>query len=413
MKLAFWLTDINKNIDIDKIGLGNPGIGGTSFLILLVAYELNKRQEVDVTLYTSNQITSSLTLRVVNVKNVEDAVTAALNDKQDIFVHTQGQVSESFYKMVSFTELNCITWVHNYLSHDEYKLIVSCPNVKRVIFVGQQLYDHYVDDRILVKSSFIFNCIPDANICKKEEDRSAVVYCGALIPQKGFLVLAKAWKQVYRCCPGTKLYVLGGGLYGEDNTQFKKSYLKHVSEPEGHVLSSVLFEGTINQNKEYYYRQCAVGVANPSGKTETFCLSAVEFEQQGIPVVTYNGFGLLDTVQNGVTGFRIRGHKKLAKKIIRLIEDKALNIQMGNQGQSFTNENFNTQKIIPQWIQACKSVLENQDPEFVFSYKNYWNDLKWLRYCNYQLRKVMPFMPSVNAIEIHAKYFLKKWLKRK
>ena len=154
-------------------------------------------------------------------------------------------------------------------------------------------------------------------------------------------------------------------------------------------------------------------MANPSGKTETFCLSAVEFEQQGIPVVTYNGFGLLDTVQNGVTGFRIRGHKKLAKKIIRLIEDKALNIQMGNQGQSFTNENFNTQKIIPQWIQACKSVLENQDPEFVFSYKNYWNDLKWLRYCNYQLRKVMPFMPSVNAIEIHAKYFLKKWLKRK
>ena len=56
MKVCFWIKCTNKPLNIDQVEKGNPGIGGTEYLILLVAYEIQKRlEDIQVTLYTNNK----------------------------------------------------------------------------------------------------------------------------------------------------------------------------------------------------------------------------------------------------------------------------------------------------------------------------------------------------------------------
>lgn len=125
--------------------------------------------------------------------------------------------------------------------------------------------------------------------------------------------MAKAWKNILKAVPDAELYVLGGGLYGneKDLSAYQDYCNCFLKDSDGNLMSSVKYMGTMGNEKEEFYNSIRVGVSNPTGKTETFCLSAVEFQAHGIPVVTYNGYGLIDTVDDKKTGYRIKGQKHL------------------------------------------------------------------------------------------------------
>ncbi len=409
MKVCFWIKCTNKPLNIDQVEKGNPGIGGTEYLILLVAYEIQKRlEDIQVTLYTNNKNLEGASLVIKYTEKADSMVIAAVNDEQDILVFTQGNVDDQFYDTINKTNLKAIAWVHNYLTYNDYNKIVKSMNIKKVVFVGQQLYDHYIDDKIIEKSLYIFNCVPELEPCKRENDANSVVFCGGLIHQKGFWLLAKSWKKIVHSCPDAHLYVLGGGLYKDVN---EEKYIKYVTDNQGKVLDSVSFEGLIGADRKKYYEQCAVGVANPTGKTETFCLSAVEFEQQGIPVVTYNGYGLLDTVKEGLSGYRIRGWRKLSQKVIELLKNGEKNKIMGENGIKYVKEHFTVELIVPEWDKLFKIVNKNDVVQNMFSYKNYWDDFKWLRYINWKFQQALHLRwCSIQYFQISVKYFLKKVL---
>lgn len=66
-------------------------------------------------------------------------------------------------------------------------------------------------------------------------DTKKVVYSGALIKQKGFHILAKAWKNILKAVPDAELYVLGGGLYGmtyKEDVEAVKDSFKNMFEKE-------------------------------------------------------------------------------------------------------------------------------------------------------------------------------------
>lgn len=54
MKVAFYLGDnIGPAIDASSIERGNPGVGGTQYVMLLVAHYLNKKEEIDISVLSS------------------------------------------------------------------------------------------------------------------------------------------------------------------------------------------------------------------------------------------------------------------------------------------------------------------------------------------------------------------------
>ena len=60
-------------------------------------------------------------------------------------------------------------------------------------------------------------------------------------------------------------------------------------------MPSVHFHGVMGEEKKELIARTSVGVANPSGRTETFGISAIDFSSRGVPVVTIasGGFWIL------------------------------------------------------------------------------------------------------------------------
>lgn len=410
-RIAFWIKNLKKGINIDECVLGNPGIGGTQFEILYVATNLKLLYpEMEITLYSNIQEISSQILSVSIVQNYDD-LFFRISGNSEILVFTNPDVDAEFYRLLEEKQIPCVAWIHNYLKYDEYKAIKNSMSIKNIVFVSQQLYDHYVDSAIIDRSTYIFNCITAPRLKREDDYCNKVVFTGAFIRQKGFHVLAKAWKGIVKECPDAQLFVLGGGLYGTSEEQ--KKYLEYCNSflrgENGALLPSVHYMGTMGNEKEDLYKDTAVGVANPTGKTETFCLSAVEFEAHGIPVVTYNGLGLLDTVKNGRTGICVRSVGECRDAIIKLLRDKELNNKLGREASTFAIEHFSAKYIIPKWFDFFANEFGNKTPD-VFSYKNYHDDLKWLRFLNSCCKKILGIKGgvSIQGIVTLTKYCIKK-----
>ena len=106
MKVCFWIKCTNKPLNIDQVEKGNPGIGGTEYLILLVAYEIQKRlEDIQVTLYTNNKNLEGASLVIKYTEKADSMVIAAVNDEQDILVFTQGNVDDQFYDTINKTNI--------------------------------------------------------------------------------------------------------------------------------------------------------------------------------------------------------------------------------------------------------------------------------------------------------------------
>lgn len=416
MKVGVWLKKANITYSIDEIEKGNPGIGGTLFEIAFVSLLLKKTYpELDISIFTNDKNLNSSIIPIIYINNELEIFDDKYKSDVDIVLFAQNEVNNDLYLKLSTSFVRAIVWVHNFLTLNEYRQIMDCENIKRVVFVGQQHYDYYVDDPIIYKSTFIYNCMPYTEILKRDNNLKGVLYNGALIEQKGFGVLAKAWKQIIKSIPDAHLYVFGGGMYGKENKKFTDYYMSFLKENDGSIMKSVSFEGTVRQDKEKYYKKISVGVANPSGKTETFCLSAVEFELQGIPVVTYDGLGLLDTVEDNYTGLRVKGSRKLAKSIIFLLDNMDKNIEIGKNGHIFASENFYPNLIIPCWYNLFYDIYNDIPAKFLFSKYNLKYNFKWLKFTNYLLQtKVFKKNKiSIQYIHLNVKQGIKKILSKK
>ena len=418
MKVNFWIKNAGAKYDLSQTEQGNPGIGGTQYELSLVSYLLNKMcDDISVVVYTDNIGLSSKDVQISYVDNYSKMLHA-INHTGEILVFAQTYVDQEFYQELSETSIYAVVWVHNYLTYLEYKNINVTRNVKKIVFVGQQLYDHYIDTPLIKKSTVIYNCIPKYDEIKnnKDFDNPSIIFNGALIRQKGFHVLAKAWNRILSECPNAQLYVMGGNLYGNkaEVHDYIEKCCKYLRDKNGELLESVHFLGALGNEKEKYYENAVVGVSNPTGQTETFCLSAVEFEAHKIPVVTYNGYGLLDTVLDGKTGIRIKTASQLSEAIVQLIKNKKLNEKMGTAGRKFVNSTFTPEIIIPKWHWLLTEGIQ-YELKSEFSFKNLADNYKWLYYFNSRLQKSFGIMQkiSIHGISIWFKFKLKQILFRR
>ena len=398
--VSFWIKSNGKKYNLDDAEVGNPGIGGTQFELAIIPYMLSKMyNSYDINIYTDNLALESKELKIHYVNNFLEVIDE-VSKTESILVFAHGQTDSLFYEYLNQTNIKAIGWVHNYLTFPHYIWLKESKNVKKIVFVGRQLYDHYIDTSLIEKATYIYNCIPNYKTIKRKIDKEhpKVIFIGALIKQKGFHVLAKAWKKILDECPTAQLYIMGEGLYGDEKVtnRYIKYCKKFLVDNKGNLLESVHFLGTLGTEKQIYYEMASVGVANPIGKTETFCLSAVEFEAHEIPVVTFDGFGLLDTVVNGETGIRVRGVDELAKAIIRLIQDMEFNKVLGENGRNFVCSLFTPEHVIPKWHWLITEGLYLEEMPDEFSYAHYMDDWKWLRYLNNRIQKMFHLKRKVS-----------------
>lgn len=425
MKIAIFIDNMKiPEVDCRDLTKGNPGIGGTEYTILFLA-QMYKQYfpENEVVLLAKRQAKLPT---VDSVEIVEDAVGAirkAAGLRADILLISaveQGQpLSEKCFRLIDELQIKTIVWGHNFYLSDFCRRVSRSKYVKANVFVGRQQYDRYIDHKIVKKSTYIYNMYPEVQECTREHMSNHVVtYVGSLVPMKGFHLLAKAWKQVLEKVPDAELMVIGSGkLYGRGNElgrfgiaaeEYENQFMKDLLDEDGNILASVHFLGVMGSEKKDVILNTAVGVPNPSGRTETFGISALDFEALGVPVVTIAKGGFLDTVIDHKTGYLYTRTSDLAECIVSLLSDVKSNECFGEAGVEFV-KNFAPTVIVKQWNELFEKVYQGADIIYLEPDSFMNNNLKKYRFLNRKIKNKLAceYPISVIGVETIARKMLR------
>ncbi len=416
-RVGIELPDMNiSGVNLSHPENGNPGVGGSEYLFVLLAKLLAENGYVVTMLHYSKNVLPD-GVREIIVKDELDLIESC---PDDILIHQVGKSAE-WYERLSKSKLKAVAWAHIYLEYPEQRSIIHCPNVKRVVCVGKEEYDAYIDSDIIKKSTYIYNMVPMRTKTEiRELDTPTVTYVGSLVPAKGFHKLARNWPKIIKKVPNAELNVIGTGRVYNRNSKlgkyeiaqedYEQSFMKYLTDSNGSILSSVHFLGIVGEEKKDIFKRTWVGVANPTALTETFCMSAVEMEYSYVPVVSRGKWGLLDTIQSGKTGYLFHSDRQFVNYIVKLLSVKNLNESMGQAAHKFAYSSFNADFLIDKWRVLIDEVSEDKQTKYLGVKGNNLNDFKWVKRIIRVIRfhlKISVF-PSFEDI----KHFLKVLLKR-
>lgn len=365
--VAFFLDNSAlREVDFSRPLDGNPGAGATEFMTVLVASELSKKS-VDVTLLTT---ATGLFPSELKVKKVEDIHEAILYSATNNFILTIRAYISDFENILeeikAHRDLRVVIWAHLTPNQSSLKFIAKISQVRAVICLENnqrvRMGDSLAHRKLLTIPYGITGNTELVNVSKNPNN---IVFLGALVPQKGFHLLADAWPKIEKAIPDAKLYVFGSGRLYDSRIDLgpkgiaTKDYESRIFRKLSKDSASIEFLGNGDPVlRNSILDKCKLGIVNPSAQTETFCLSAVEFEQRGIPVVGGRKYGLLDTVKHKKTGYLVTNPSHLHKHIVRILRNKSRIETLGHQAQQFVFENFNLSTVIDRWYNVFEVFSE-------------------------------------------------------
>lgn len=402
MKIAFYLPNKGlKNIDCRDLERGNPGIGGTEYIIQATAHYIQKLHPEDIEIIVGANEVDMLSpdLHVVKINNIHDLVN--LTHPDYLLLKYEPSAYKEARKAVRNCNAKLLIWAHNFIPRKELTTLAHDDKVERIICVSRAQLDMYRDHRAFLKSSFVFNGMPveylktqKSGLPKLTERPHEVTYIGSIVDYKGFHLLAQAWPTVLAAVPDAQLNVIGSGKlysreaklgkYGIAEESYEQQFMPFLTDEKEDVFPSVKFWGVLGVEKNDVLKRTRVGVPNPSGISETFCITALEMQAMGCVVTTINYGGFKDTVYRK-TGLLYQNPKDLAKSIITLLHSKDNDI---DGFYSYMKSHFAFENVAQDWIALFRSLGHTLE---MLPYQNEYHDsLLCLREWNRRIKSVMP-----------------------
>jgi len=177
-----------------------------------------------------------------------------------------------------------------------------------------------------------------------------VITVGRYTYQKGFDILFEAWKIVSEKHPDWILRIYGGG---------KREDYQPIVDSLG--ISKTCILETAVSNIDEKLRESSIMVV--SSRYEGFNMALPEAMSCGLPAVSFDcDCGPSEIITDGEDGFLVEmgNISVLAEKIMYLIENKNIRIEMGRQARK-NIERFKIEKIAQQWKNLFES-LTNSSP---------------------------------------------------
>lgn len=374
MKVAFYLENsFLKDVDFREVLNGNPGVGGSEYMIAIIATMLSLRENgIDVVLYVQKEglFDKGICTRVaLDLRKCIDSCNECGVDYL-FFKHDMCHIDSGVLESSPRTGL--VPWCHNFAPNKALDYYVGNRNISRILCVGREQMDLYRDHRAFGKSDYIYNCISEHSLVSRNvEDYpyskrpNRVTYIGSIGYQKGLHWLAEAWPTVLKEVPDAELYIIGSGkLYSRDFTlgkwciadkDYEEMFMPFLTDEQG-ILPSVHFMGIMGEEKNEILLQTKVGVPNPSGFSETFGIGAVEMQAMGCRIATMRCAGYLDTVRNGILYDR---KSELADAIIKQLK---MNKNDYDSAKEFILTNFSQEVVVKDWEQFILHALPDNVP---------------------------------------------------
>ncbi len=212
------------------------------------------------------------------------------------------------------------------------KIAVSKPAMD---FASRYVPGHYdiIPNGIDLKH-FSSSVLPIEEFC---DGKINILFVGRLEKRKGLDYLLKAYRQVKKEFPESRLIVVGPG------TRFRRKYEKQVSRSG---LTDVVFNGHISYDElPRYYKTADIFCAPATGQ-ESFGIVLLEAMAVGKPIVATNIEGYAGVLTHGQEGLLVppKNDRELAQALMRLMSDDSLRRQMGGRGL-VTAQEYNWEKI--------------------------------------------------------------------
>jgi len=152
-----------------------------------------------------------------------------------------------------------------------------------------------------------------------------ILFVGRLEKRKGADYLLKAYEQVKRHIPNSRLIIVGPG------TRLRGKYEKRVQKSG---LRDVVFVGFASYDELPRYYKTADVFCAPATGWESFGIILLEAMAVGKPVVASNIDGYASILTHGAEGLLVppKDNDRLAQALITLLTDEPLRQQMGAKG---------------------------------------------------------------------------------
>lgn len=418
LKIAFYYPRFGKPVDFSHIEDGNPGIGGTECCFALLMSTLAKyfKDRLKLVFFSHEEFQHSDLFECRHIKSTHDLYAICSEERFDFIVLRTLTTPEDFEELDYLSpHVKIIFWSHNYFNSHVAKLIVQEKRIVGNVFVSKQVYDFYYDDDVINKSTYIFNPVADNQVVTERTYQPyTAVYMGAIEEDKGIVELLKVWQNVLKKYPNAILKIIGKcyGAFGGRNAvlgnlgiaspELEEKLKPYLCDENGRLKSNYQLLGLLGTEKYDVFQQSAVGIVNPSAKTETFGLGIIEMATVELPVVTRSWNAHLDTIKNEETGLMALSLHGMANCIIRLFEDEELNLRLGRNAKNRVKE-FSPCLIAKDWMKVFETLARNEKLEKLTISAPWWNNYKILRQINGWLRfglglKVLPSIVSVETL---------------
>lgn len=418
-KVSFYIDNSNiSSVNLSEILIGNPGIGGTEYMLFLVAYLLSIRNNsICVDLYLRKRQFLPVGMKFKIVDNLTMAIKESECENTDLFVLKHDVENIKMDKLRSNSQMKFIVWCHVFACFWELDYYSKNSSVCKIVFVGREMMDLYRDHRIFDKSVYIYNCLNFegarklVELNRYDKRRHIVTYVGSIVPFKGLHLLAEAWPDILRFVPDAELYIIGSGhlydssselgSFGITEASYESKIMKYLSK-DGEILPSVHFMGIMGVEKREIFLKTKVGVPNPSGITETFCLSAVEMQAFGARIATIVSPGYIDTVKNGIL---YKKRKRLVETVVRLLKSKNSDY---NQAINYFEKEFAQEVVVEKWEELLHTGKLVNNHKLV----NLWFRFKWLKELIRLVSMIIPLNFVIPPVERVLIFFERKILRR-
>lgn len=385
-KAAFFISLKRNQTRILKgnIDKGNPGIGGTQYLYLITVKCLQQLfGSENIFLLTDTNI-DKCGIKSTFCENVLDAARFCENNFVPNLVINNNELNNHNLDFL-LSKINFFIWAHNTVNLRNQKIIYKYESIKKVICVSQKQYENMLDTRCFEKCTFINNVITEDffNSCLRTNYISHdVYYVGNILPQKGLHNLLDIWKYVEKMIPDAKLHIIGDSKVWNSNNDLGKLNISDIFYEK--VLLKKLRRIKNKENIIFHHGMkwedingllvnARVGVVNPSYylRDETFCLSAIELQAHGLPIVSRNrNDGLSTSIDHEVCGYLEKSDKRIAQRISQLLLDNDLCKKMGEAAIK-NAEKYCLMKEIYKWRDLFENkTMKNEKKHKIFFLKD-------------------------------------------
>jgi glycosyltransferase involved in cell wall biosynthesis len=181
------------------------------------------------------------------------------------------------------------------------------------------------------------------------ENAHIVFYSGHMEPRKGVAVIVRAARRIAEAGRDNVYFLLLGNKAGEE-AQYDHLYKQSGAE------KFVVFGGYRSDIAELM-RCASVGVIASTG-WDSFTRSAVELAASGVPLIVSRLQGLVETVDEGVTGFTFAAgdDAELARLITGLLDDPQKRTQFAEAARSRTVARFTERRQIDEMVAAISNA---------------------------------------------------------